>query len=133
MVRRDVSSTATTQQSRAASQLQRGGEDDPHMASYPPPQYHCDSPRRQVPGRPQLPQFSRIALECPGCHREISGPRIEERGVTCPHCNLGIPPDLISQYPSTEPPVTDLLDMALADAEANIGTLQVLPSSGFLD
>lgn len=102
------------------------------MASHPPPQY-CDTPRRQAPGRPRLPQFGRITLECPGCRREISGPRLEERGVTCPHCNLGIPPDLISQFSSADPHVTDLLDMALADAEAETGMLQVLPSSGLIE
>ncbi len=132
MVRRDVSSPPTTQQSRAAFHLQHGSEVDRHMPSDPRPQYR-DRPRPQVLGRSPLPQFGRITLECPGCHREISGPRIEERGVTCPHCNLGIPPDLISQSSSADPHVTDFLNTALADAEAETGTLQVLPSSGFIE
>jgi len=131
MVRRDVSSPPTTQQSRAASQLQHSSEVDRHMPSDPRVKYR-DTPRPQVLDRSPLPQFGWITLKCPGCHREISGPRLEERGVTCPYCNLGIPPDLISQSSSADPHVTDLLDMALADAEAETGTLQVLPSSGFI-
>ena len=61
-------------------------------------------------------RIDRVTLECPGCHAEISGPRREERGVTCPHCGLGIPPAQLA----------DLLDIALADTQAELGTLEVL-------
>ncbi len=72
------------------------------------------------------PRPDRVSLECPGCHREISGPRREERGVTCPHCNLGIPPDLVPEPPSPAPELNDLLDIALAAAQADLGPLEIL-------
>ncbi len=77
---------------------------------------------------PQAPtsRVERITLECPGCHAEISGPRREERGVTCPHCGLGIPPDLIPEPPTPPVQLTDLLDIALADTQAELGTLEIL-------
>jgi hypothetical protein len=70
--------------------------------------------------------IDRITLECPGCHAEISGPRREERGVTCPHCGLGIPPDLIPEPPTSPVQLTNLLDIALADTQAELGTLEIL-------
>ena len=77
---------------------------------------------------PQTPasRVDRITLECPGCHAEISGPRQEERGVTCPHCGLGIPPDLIPEPPAPPVQLTDLLDITLADTRGELGTLTIL-------
>ena len=65
----------------------------------------------------QHEEENRVTLECPGCHREISGPHITDRGVTCPHCHLGISADLVPRPAEHVPEPTDMLDVAMAEAD----------------